>query len=117
EDFHTRNYGAGINVQPRWYFLQKHRIAKGKSGNNLSGIFAGIMGGYQYTMQVGGIQYNDRANIFYMAPHLGIQQRLFRNGFVQYKFGLLYADLFAHRYPGIPDPTSFLSELQVGFAF
>lgn len=106
-------YGAGLNVQPRWYFLQTRRIAKGKSGNNLSGVFGGLMGGYQWTKWVvntGDVEFN--SHIFYVAPHLGIQQRLFRNGFIHYKFGLLY-DL----QDGLAEPSSFLSELQVGLAF
>jgi len=110
--------GAGINVQPRWYFLQKHRVARGKSGNNLSGLFAGIIGGYQRSQSPKRMYYTpDAEDIFYLAPHVGIQQRLFRNGFVQYKFGLLYSEFFAGYYQGIPDPTAFLSDLQVGFVF
>ena len=106
----VEKYGMGINVQPRWYFLQKHRIIKGKSGNNLAGIFGGMMAGYRRT------NYNNsyrNPDLFYFAPHLGIQQRLFRNGFINYKFGVVYSDL---EY-GISEPSSFLSELQVGFAF
>ena len=118
QNLQLRNYGAGLNVQPRWYFLQKQRIAKGKSGNNLAGVFAGVLGGYRWTKQVNGVHYVDGdGSKFYVAPHLGMQQRLFRNGFINYKFGVLYSDLLANPYRGIPDPSSFLSELQVGFAF
>ena len=118
QSLQLRNYGAGLNVQPRWYFLQKQRIAKGKSGNNLAGVFAGVLGGYRWTKQVNGVHYVDGdGSKFYVAPHLGMQQRLFRNGFINYKFGVLYSDLLANPYRGIPDPSSFLSELQVGFAF
>ncbi len=117
QDFYVRKYGAGLNVQPRWYFLQKHRVAKGKSGNNLSGVFAGMLTGYRRTEQPKALFTSQSPNNFYVAPHLGIQQRLFRTGFVQYKFGLLYSDILEDQYNGLPDPTAFLSELQVGFVF
>jgi hypothetical protein len=119
EGLDVRKYGAGINVQPRWYFLQKRRIAKGKSGNNLSGLFTGIMGGYRRTERPGvsAVFYPDQANLFYAAPHVGIQHRLFKNGFVQFKFGVLYDIGFAKTYGSLPDPSSFLSELHVGLAF
>ncbi len=113
QDLELRKYGAGLNIQPRWYFLQKQRIAKGKSGNNLAGVFAGVLGGYRWTKQALGVHYISRDHIFYVDPHLGIQQRLFRNGFINYKFGVLYSDF---QY-GVSEPSSFLSELQVGFAF
>ncbi len=110
-----QKYGIGFNVQPRWYFLQKHRIAKSKSGNNLAGIFGGIMGGYRYTYwandNAGGDVYLEPNN-FYIAPHFGIQQRLFKHGFINYKFGVVYESQY-----DLSEPSSFLSELQIGFAF
>ena len=33
---------AQLHIQPRWYFLMNRQIRMGKSGNNLSGIYAGI---------------------------------------------------------------------------
>ncbi len=113
ERLRLQKYGAGINIQPRWYFLQKQRIAKGKSGNNLAGIFGGIMSGYRLTRSLftGDVVY--KKGFFYMAPHVGIQQRLFEHGFINYKFGIVYSNL---EY-GVAEPSSFLSELQVGFAF
>ena len=119
DGLNIRKYGAGINVQPRWYFLQKYRIAKGKSGNNLAGVFAGMMGGYRWKKEPGitTIFWNDPPNTFYLAPHLGVQHRLFKNGFVNFKFGVLYDIGFSIRNNWFPDPKSFLSELQMGFAF
>ena len=111
--FQVMKYGAGLNVQPRWYFLQKHRIAKGKSGNNLAGVFAGMMGAYRLTKRASEVTYGvDRENAFYLAPHLGAQHRLFRNGFINFKFGVLYDVGFTIRHDWFPDPTSFLSEFR-----
>lgn len=123
---HTRNvpnirlshpwvYGAGGSVQPRFYFLQKRQIARGQSGNNLNGPFLGCAFGYLWNKRggfVGAKPYSD----LYTAPHVGIQYRLFRNGFVQYKFGLTWNDVQV-RELSVAEPSFWYSDLKIGVAF
>ncbi len=95
---------VGVSIQPRYYFSQKRQIARGKSGNNLNGLFLGNTLGYRWV-----------ANSLYTAPHIGAQYRLFKKGFIQYKFGLQWSKLQLDEFPG--DPTSWYSDLKIGVAF
>lgn len=107
--------GFSFNVQPRWYFLQKRQIARGKSGNNLSGLFGGVTVGTTMLWS-DNIYFNDNPiQTFYTAPHVGAQLRLFDRGFLQYKFGI-----FTKHQKGRDfylEPSGFYSELRAGFAF
>ncbi|MGI9158431.1 MAG: hypothetical protein ACR2K1_01630 [Saprospiraceae bacterium] len=97
-DAFSKNYGyrfasAGLQVQPRWYFNLKHRIALGRSGNNLSGMYLGLQVGGTLTrsevspiLQTAG---NRRAAYLGAAQVFGVQYRFLRTGFadLQLKVG------------------------------
>lgn len=81
-------YGS---IQPRWYFLQKRRIAKGKDGNNLSGLYVSSTIGYVQTVKATPSEiYNfyNRRSYFNITPSIGYQQRLFKNLYVNYDWQL-----------------------------
>lgn len=113
---HLWDYKVGASVQPRYYFLQKRQIARGKSGNNLNGIFLGTTLGYSREKDRSYYFGNGTTNNFYTAPHLGVQYRLFKKGFIQYKFGVLWSDnQLSELVSG--EPTSWYSDLKIGVAF
>jgi len=113
---HLWDYEVGASVQPRYYFLQKRQIARGKSGNNLNGLFLGTSLGYRWTD--GGNYYNGTGstNYFYTAPHLGVQYRLFKKGFIQYKFGVMWSESRLNEVIS-GEPTSWYSDLKIGMVF
>ncbi|MBL7825144.1 MAG: hypothetical protein JNJ57_00830 [Saprospiraceae bacterium] len=104
--------GISMNLQPKWYFLQKRRIAKGKSGNNLSGLFGGITLGATRQWETEATYALNDDLLYYLAPHVGAQLRLFKHGFVQYKFGV-----FSQGTQITVEPAGFYAELRAGFAF
>lgn len=113
---HLWDYKVGASVQPRYYFLQKRQVARGKSGNNLNGLFLGTALGYSRAENRSYYFGNGTTNNFYAAPHLGVQYRLFKKGFIQYKFGVLWSDnQLSELVSG--EPTSWYSDLKVGVAF
>lgn len=114
---HTWSFGAGASIQPRYYLLQKWQIARGKSGNNLNGPFIGYALGYLRT------QYNAfdahpgiAVNKLYNAPHLGVQYRLFHNGFIQYKLGVVWSDVKVSDF-SFGEPAGLYSNLKIGVVF
>ncbi len=83
-------------LQSRYYYSQKHRIAQGKSGNNLSGVYVGAQfrwleernqtEGYQcgtagcFPNNVQSIYQNVGGGLAW-----GIQHRLFQHGFIDFQ--------------------------------
>ncbi len=108
-------YGVGVSIQPRYYFLQNRQIARGKSGNNLNGLFLGTTLGYRLADDANYFNGPGPINILYTAPHLGVQYRLFKKGFIQYKFGVMWSDPELNEFSD--DPTSWYSDLKIGVAF
>lgn len=108
-------YRAGANVQPRYYFLQHRQMARGKSGNNLNGPFTGVTLGYIWSDYGNFNTVNTNYENLYTAPHLGIQYRLFRKGFIQYKFGVMSSDIKLGRDPNAA--LSWYSDLKIGMIF
>lgn len=89
--FTSRVYQAAVTLQPRWYFNMKRRIALGKSGNNLSGLYASLQTRWEYSYQPGtNIQISGDRTIqqWSLAPVCGFQQRFMRNGYVDFNIGL-----------------------------
>jgi len=119
--------GTGM-VELRWYFLQKQRMLKGKSGNNLSGVFLGLHAAYtanQTHVKQMGNNYDDTVNIQYVRSVLGVQHRILDRGFVQFKVGagakwsqnnVTYQD--DKEISGKYGPTiNYYTELKAGLAF
>jgi hypothetical protein len=107
-------YKAALSAEPRWYFLQKNRIAKGKSGNNLAGVYGGVNARYKW-------HYSEIYNQNWekgaqLSPIVGFQYRLFRNGFVNYKFGVAWDEVQFDRFE-FSDPSHWFSEMKIGLAF
>ncbi len=82
---------AGEMVELRWYFLQKQRILKGKSGNNLSGLFFSLYaehafgkGHYWYAEEKNSSVVNDIA----VRGLVGLQHRILDHGFIAFKAGI-----------------------------
>jgi hypothetical protein len=105
-----------IDGELRWYYSQRRRIAEGRSGNNLSGPFAALHAGYRYeyvNMQAdnGDITSDRRGTSGHVV--WGYQQRIFRRGYAQFRFGLGVGDI------GTDTKWEFSTYggMNVGFAF
>ena len=91
-----RNTTHGATLQSRYYYSQQKRIAKGKSGNNLSGVYVGA--------QFRWLEKNEQQRGYYCGTSdcspfsgeqhtqstsgglvWGIQHRLFQKGFVDFQ--------------------------------
>ena len=112
-----RNY---VNLELRYYVFKKRQIAAGKSAANLSGIYAGINQGIGFgqspRVAVNGVALGNRYQTnYWTAPLVGIQQRLFKNGFIDFKIGVPI------RLSGPPKTDNLLTDnvtdLKIGFAF
>lgn len=87
----------GLEVAPRWYFLKKKEIQKGKSGNNLSGLYLGSTIGIQHWQRPGLYQVTTadgrkyapylKSNFQYSTLNLGWQRRFNRKGFLHLQLG------------------------------
>ncbi|MBK7936464.1 MAG: hypothetical protein IPJ82_04995 [Lewinellaceae bacterium] len=111
-------YGMSVSAEPRWYFLQKSRIARGKSGNNLSGIYGAVNARYHWNYSAFILTPSrDRwISAAQLSPIVGFQYRLFRNGFINYKFGVAWDELDFSRFE-FTEPSHWFSELKIGLAF
>ncbi|MFN4253750.1 MAG: hypothetical protein ACK4Q5_01945 [Saprospiraceae bacterium] len=124
--------GAGFYVEPRWYYSLKKRIATGKSGNNLNGVFVGLNTGLLSTRSYYDYPELDPVYIdryIRAVPVWGVQYRIFDRGFFEYRVGMgiehaLTDTDFRDAPSHVSDPpsfitwqASFLSELKIGFAF
>lgn len=111
-------YGASLSAEPRWYFLQKRRVALGKSGNNLSGVYGAVNARYYWLHSdfIRSFDDNPWAHWAQISPIIGFQYRLFRNGFVNYKFGVAWDEVQFDRFE-FNDPSHWFSELKIGLAF
>lgn len=126
--YYFQNYvgtvGFGIGLEPRYYFNLKKRIARGRSGNNLSGPFVAlrVQGRVEHAWTDGDlpIPLNLTNCRFAAMPLFGLQYRILRNGFIAYKAGFGPS---VSRDSGKDYRTSWshdilwLSELKVGLAF
>jgi hypothetical protein len=105
-----------LNAELRYYALQKLQMAKGKTASNLSGLYVGLNVGTGFeTNRAYGI--SARTNNW-IAPVIGFQKKLFRNGFVDFKIGVPIRPLSTNTSAGKDLVISNnISSLKLGFAF
>lgn len=132
-DYQKHDYsgwGFGGHVQPRFYYSLKKRIAKGKSGNNLSGAYFALQTAYKqdfekYTNVSGNFktEFDGTDEYLSIGPLWGIQYRLFKNGFIDLNFGMVTGP---ERKSGVQDGNDytykqtyaeFTGSLRIGLAF
>ena len=99
-------------LQPRYYFTQARRIRNHDGGNNLSGLYgAASIAFSRYNIQFGD---NNRGNYYDSrigaGPTIGFQQKLFKNGFVDFQTSLT-RDILKN------NTAEFHASLNLGFAF
>jgi hypothetical protein len=88
--FSSQVYQARIALQPRWYFNLKRRIAQGKSGNSLSGMYIAVQSRWAYSYEpASNIQSGVDRSVQHwsLAPVCGFQYRFMRNGYVDFNIG------------------------------
>ena len=127
----SKTFGAGFSIEPRYYFTLKKRIARGQSGNNLSGLFLGLHSGIRYakTKSDNPAYYDypvtqSNTNIR-IAPVAGIQHRLFKRMYFEYKIGLgweQWKDYQQYKQDQVVrspwnNGLAVISELKIGLAF
>lgn len=86
-----------FTFQPRYYITQKRRRLQGKSGNGLSGIYTGMNSEYSYYFGrheiiagLGGDNRVIKKHIINAGLLLGMQQRLFSHGYLDFNTSLNY---------------------------
>lgn len=90
-----RNFSYGAQLQGRYYYAQKRRIATGKSGNNLSGAYLALQGDSRWGQNnttfipASGNSSKIQSTSALVRGGLlwGIQYRLFEKGFIDFNFG------------------------------
>lgn len=94
ETYRYRVASTGLQLQPRWYFNLKRRIALGRSGNNLSGMYLGLqVGGTLTRSEVSPVWQtveSRRAAFLGAAQVFGMQYRFLRSGFADLQLKLGY---------------------------
>lgn len=114
--------GLSINslliIQPRWYFLMKRQVQRGKAGNNLSGVYAGFSniiegnyGKYKNSQEIS--YYRFRPRFVCSSLALGYQQNVFTNGF----FDVGISKSFIENRSRHPYFSTLNLDLRLGFAF
>ncbi|WP_218132975.1 hypothetical protein [Dyadobacter soli] len=93
----SREQAHIFSIQPRFYLNQKRKLRLGKVGSDLSGIYAGINSEYAVyrgihtrpsrwddviKIQLQEFTFKLNSENFRAGPLMGIQQRLFKNGYV-----------------------------------
>ncbi len=123
QSFVQREYGYydlnyALTLQSRYYFLLANRIKKGKSGNHLSGFYAGLntlaTGSKSFYEIKGVADISDSDHDFAFSLLVGFQQKLFKNGFID-----AYYNIFSKKAAAdIVYPFSNIQSLmiKVGFA-
>jgi hypothetical protein len=108
------------NAELRYYFLKKRQIALGKSAANLSGVYAGLHQGVGFgqlppLLNNGEVVRNNYELNYWTAPLVGIQQRLFKNGFIDVKIGIPIGPLSPKQVGN--RVGSNVTDFKIGFAF
>jgi Protein of unknown function (DUF3575) len=124
EDLRVVSSTMELDVELRYFYAQRKRIAQGRSGNNLSGPFLALHTGYEdYKSHSKGAITDLRSDRKVYGGHIGwgYQQRLLKHGYAQFRLGL-GVDTETSNYTGNPTYKSGLQfssygGLQVGFAF
>jgi hypothetical protein len=117
-------FGGGASVEGRWYYSMKKRIANGKSGNNLNGTFVGLHFANNYSIlnirEYGNYRFYKQS--FQVLPVLGIQYKIFKRGFFEFKAGIGFSKYSNTQSGDLNFKSSdvepaLLSELKIGLAF
>ncbi|WP_031529268.1 DUF3575 domain-containing protein [Dyadobacter crusticola] len=115
-----RHSVISTSLEVRYYFLQRMMMRKGKAGNNLSGLYTALKGGYEIFNAKSS---NTFASQSQFTSHdlsaglaLGYQQRLFKR--IYFDASVFYVKPFqtTHRIPGGHRPY-LGSKIAVGFTF
>ncbi|GGH52871.1 hypothetical protein GCM10007423_57750 [Dyadobacter endophyticus] len=113
----VRGSSIKVGLQPRYYFLQRMQIRRGKSGNNLSGFYTAFEIAMLHT-KYGTTGYFPNINERYwsISPSIGFQQRLFKHIYVDTNVGyhVLPADV---PYPYDALHRRYSARLELGFTF
>ncbi len=129
-EYNYSGWGFGGHVQPRFYYSLKKRIAKGKSGNNLSGAYFALQAAFERDMEKRTnilrefkSDFDGTADYLSVGPLWGLQYRLFKNGFIDLNFGMVGGP---ERREGLQDGSSytykgtsveFVGNFRLGLAF
>jgi hypothetical protein len=131
QSYNINSQSVGLDIQPRWYFTLKNRIAKGRSGNNLSGMYVGVNGGGRLIREASNAVNNQKlvytTRQLSAAPVLGIQYRFLKHGYIDLSLGagvanenITFTDENGNTIPSNRSSDSILhliGGLKVGFAF
>ncbi|MFD2522373.1 hypothetical protein [Emticicia soli] len=86
----SQGYNLGLIEQLRYYIGMKNRVSKGKSANNLSGLYIGALANYQLISQrtpwaeasIGPVIYKDSYNELNLGLGIGYQVQTNRHSFM-----------------------------------
>lgn len=125
-DTRSKEHSSTLSIQPRFYLNRRKNLKRGEVGRTLSGVYAGINTEYaiyrgthtkpshwdeRFMINTPEFTFKTKSNDFRAGPLIGIQQRLFKNGYVDLNTSCNYEK----------HPTSWLlrmrANLTVGFAF
>lgn len=86
----------GVAVGPRYYYGMQNRIWEGKSADNLSANYLGLVFSTRLQPQQKGWTATDDTGILYadnfaITPMFGFQRRIFRHGFLDFSFGTKFS--------------------------
>ncbi len=123
-------WGFGGHIQPRFYYSLKKRIAKGKSGNNLSGAYLALHTALERNTEkrteiIRDFNSDFEGTVDYLriGPMWGLQHRIFKTGFIDLNFGFVAG---SERQDGVKDSNKytyealnfeFIGNLRIGLAF
>jgi Protein of unknown function (DUF3575) len=108
-----------LGAELRCYAAQKRRIATGKGGNNLRGVFFALSANGRYgTSLLEEEPPQSNSNFFQAGSHVlwGYQMRISKHGYVQFKGGP-GVQLYNYTDNKWSSNFSMLANVQVGFAF
>lgn len=126
------SWGSKLQLQGRYYYNLKKRIAMGKSGNNLSGAYLALQSSVSHTRaKVNSVIGNVPSEGTYQNTQIlngvvwGIQYRIFRRAFIDFNLGASIGNTWRESQTiGGPvyknsDKNEFgvLSNLRIGWAF
>lgn len=114
----TREISQFFTIQPRYYFLQKRNQMRGRSANALSGFYTGINSEYslylgRHNTGIAPIDLSITKHTVYSGLLLGIQQRLFQHGYLDFNTSFNHK----HELSSSVNSTGFRGNLGLGFAF
>ena len=119
---YSYNVANWSNLELRYYVFKKRQIAMGRTALNFSGVYVGLNQGLVLSyfipnFSINGVETKGNwTQNYWTAPLIGIQQRLFKNGFIDFKFGIPLRPLTKNNNIG-GLVTHNVTDLRIGFAF